>query len=144
MDDLSVRVIPFSKEQCPFDKNREHTWQEWHTFRNAVLDILSRYGSIGPMGKLPILDTYEEKACLHWLVDGSPTRRCSILIPMPAFSLVSETRTGCANERPSGSVRGCALKARGIQSFEITTAAKLSSQPRTESCVVSGNGHCEA
>jgi len=24
------------------------------------------------------------------------------------------------------------------------TAAKLSSQPRTESCVVSGNGHCEA
>jgi hypothetical protein len=60
MDDLSVRVIPFSKEQCPFDKNREHTWQEWHTFRNAVLDILSRYGSIGPLGKLPILDTYEE------------------------------------------------------------------------------------
>ena len=60
MDDLSVRVIPFSKEQCPFDKNREHTCQEWHTFRNAVLDILSRYGSIGPLGKLPILDTYEE------------------------------------------------------------------------------------
>ena len=25
---------------------------------------------------------------------------------MPAFSLASETRTGCANERPSGSVRG--------------------------------------
>ena len=25
---------------------------------------------------------------------------------MRAFSLVSETRTGCANERPSGSVRG--------------------------------------
>ena len=25
---------------------------------------------------------------------------------MPAFSLESETRTGCANERPSGSVRG--------------------------------------
>ena len=38
----------------------------------------------------------------------------------------------------------CALKARGIQSFEIMTAAKLSSQPRTESCVMSGNGHCEA
>jgi hypothetical protein len=44
-----------------------------------------------------------------------------------------------------GGVReGCALKAYGIQSFEIMTAAKLSSQPRTESCVVSGNGHCEA
>jgi hypothetical protein len=43
-----------------------------------------------------------------------------------------------------GSVRGCALKAYEIQSFEIVTAAKLSWQPRTESCVVSGNGHCEA
>ena len=28
-------------------------------------------------------------------------------------------------ERPSGSVLGCALKARGIQSFEMITAAKL-------------------
>lgn len=26
----------------------------------------------------------------------------------------------------------------------METAAKLSSQPRTESCVMSGNGHCEA
>ena len=48
----------------------------------------------------------------------------------------SEIRTGCANERPSGSVRGCALKAHGIQLPEMATAAKLSSQPRTESCVV--------
>ena len=30
----------------------------------------------------------------------------------------------------------CALKAHGIQSPEMATAAKLSSQPRTESCVV--------
>ena len=30
----------------------------------------------------------------------------------------------------------CALKAHGIQSPEMVTAAKLSSQPRTESCVV--------
>ena len=29
-------------------------------FRNAVLDILSQYGSVGPMGKMPILDSYEE------------------------------------------------------------------------------------
>src|SRR5215467_15372667 len=62
-----VRVIPFSEEQCPFDKNGVHTWQEWHSFRNAVLDILSRYGSVGPMGKLPILDTYEE-ATNSWKV----------------------------------------------------------------------------
>src|SRR6266404_2052560 len=39
---------------------------------------------------------------------------------------------------------GCALKADGIQSPEMEAAAKLSSQPRTKSCVVSGNGHCEA
>jgi len=26
----------------------------------------------------------------------------------------------------------------------MATAAKLSQQPRTESCVVTGNGHCEA
>jgi hypothetical protein len=31
---------------------------------------------------------------------------------------------------------GCALKARGIQSSAMATAATLSSQPRTESCVV--------
>lgn len=60
MDELSVRVIPFSKEQCPFDKHHAYTWQEWHSFRNAVLDILSGYGSVGPMGKLPILESYEK------------------------------------------------------------------------------------
>jgi hypothetical protein len=55
----SVRVIEFSREQCPFS-NRDHTWQQFHTFRNGVLDILSSYGSVGPMGKMPILDSYEE------------------------------------------------------------------------------------
>lgn len=55
-----VRVIPFSKEECPFDKASNHTWQQWHSFRNNVLDILLEYGSVGPMGKMPILDTYEE------------------------------------------------------------------------------------
>ena len=44
----------------------------------------------------------------------------------------SEIRTGCANERSSGSVRGCALKAHGVQFPEMETAAKPSSQPRTE------------
>ena len=36
------------------------------------------------------------------------------------------------------------MKACGIQSPEMETAAKPSSQPRTKSCVVSGDGHCEA
>jgi hypothetical protein len=39
---------------------------------------------------------------------------------------------------------GCALKAYETMSPEMATAVKLSRQPRTESCVVSGNGRCEA
>ena len=38
----------------------------------------------------------------------------------------------------------CALKAHVTQSPGMAAAAKISQQPRTESCVVSGNGHCEA
>jgi len=38
----------------------------------------------------------------------------------------------------------CALQASEIRSPEMATAAKLSQQPRTESCVVDGNGHYEA
>src|SRR3954453_18517232 len=38
----------------------------------------------------------------------------------------------------------CALKAHETMSPEMATAVKLSRQPRTESCVVSGNGLCEA
>jgi hypothetical protein len=56
----TVRVIAFSHEECPFDAAAEHTWQQWHSFRNDVLDILTRYGSVGQMGKMPILDTYEK------------------------------------------------------------------------------------
>lgn len=54
-----IRVMEFSRENCPFS-NRDHTWKQFHTFRNAVLDILSSYGTVGPMGKMPILDTHEE------------------------------------------------------------------------------------
>lgn len=57
--DSSLRVIQFSREECPFS-NRDHTWQQFHTFRNAVLDILWSYGSVGPYGKRPILDSNEE------------------------------------------------------------------------------------
>ena len=57
--DFSIRVTEFSREECPFS-NRDHTWQQFHTFRNAVIDILSCYGTVGPTGKMVILDTYEE------------------------------------------------------------------------------------
>ena len=39
---------------------------------------------------------------------------------------------------------GCALQAHEIQSPEMAAAAKPNQQPCTKSCVVSGNGHCEA
>ena len=55
---FSIRVIEFSPEVCPFS-NRDHTWQQFHTFRNAVLDILSSYGSVGPSGKMPIIENYD-------------------------------------------------------------------------------------
>ena len=45
---------------------------------------------------------------------------------------------------PYGIRGSCALKAHGIPSPEMATAAKPSSQPRTESCVVIGNEHHEA
>jgi len=56
---FSILVTEFSHENCPFS-NREHSWKQFHTFRNAVMDILSSYGSVGTMGKMPILDTCEE------------------------------------------------------------------------------------
>ncbi len=43
-----------------------------------------------------------------------------------------------------GSKRGCALQSHEIQLPEMVTVAKPGQQPCTESCVVSGNGHCEA
>jgi hypothetical protein len=39
---------------------------------------------------------------------------------------------------------GCALQAHGKLWPEMATLAKPSQQPRTESCVVCGNNHCEA
>ena len=43
-----------------------------------------------------------------------------------------------------GICTGCALQAHEIQSPEMAAVAKPSQQPCTESCVVFGNGHCEA
>jgi len=43
-----------------------------------------------------------------------------------------------------GDVGGLCLEAYEVQSPEMETAAKSSQQPGTESCVMTGNGHCEA
>lgn len=66
---FSIRVIKFSREECPFS-NRDHNWQQFNTFRNAVLDILLSYGTVGPTGKMRILETYEES--VHEGYDGQP------------------------------------------------------------------------
>ena len=39
---------------------------------------------------------------------------------------------------------GLRLETHEVQSPEMEIAAKPSSQPRTKSCVMSGDGHCEA
>jgi hypothetical protein len=56
---FSILVTEFCRENCPFSV-LDRTWKQFHTFRNAVLDILAPYGTFGPRGKMPILDTYEE------------------------------------------------------------------------------------
>jgi transposase len=56
----------------------------------------------------------------------------------------SRTREPYARIGPVRICAGCALKAHVTQPPGMAAAAKLSQQPRTESCVVSGNGHCEA
>ena len=44
----------------------------------------------------------------------------------------------------AGICTGCALEAHEIQQPEMAAVVKPSQQLRTESCVGSGNGHCEA
>src|SRR5215469_3885294 len=70
-------------------------------------------------------------------VNGQPEE---LLVLMGGGSLLQGGTSRMNREVHVRICGSCALKARGIQSFEIMTAAKLSSQPRTESCVVSGNG----
>ena len=69
-------------------------------------------------------------------VNGPPKPRTSI-----AFDLRQEPGAGKPH---AGICAGCALKAHETMSPGMATAAKPSRQPRTESCVVSGNGPCEA
>ena len=57
------------------------------------------------------------------------------------MSLVREPDAG---DRPVRFDEDCALQAHEIQQSEMAALAKPSQQPGTESCVVSGNGHCEA
>jgi hypothetical protein len=53
-------------------------------------------------------------------------------------------RAACVGSARSVRRAGCAVKAHETMSPGMATAVKPSRQPRTESCVVSGNGPCEA
>ena len=56
---------------------------------------------------------------------------------------ILEIGAGCGNSaRPD--LSGLRLEAHEIQQPEMAALVKPSQQPGTESCVVSGNGHCEA
>ena len=57
-----IRVVPFSHSECPRAPTSGpplFTWREFYSFRNTLLRILSRYGTTGPSGELPILETWE-------------------------------------------------------------------------------------
>jgi hypothetical protein len=86
---FSIRVIEFLREECPFS-NQNHSWQQFHTFRNGVLDILSRYGSVGLYGKMPILDTYEESE-ENWRVIDSNSDFFAVDDDMYGLSVRVET-----------------------------------------------------
>jgi hypothetical protein len=33
------------------------TWREYYALRNSLLRVLNEFGSVGPMGEMPLLDT---------------------------------------------------------------------------------------
>ena len=58
----TIGVIPFCKCECPPSPTSGpplFTWQQYYRFRNSILNVLSKHGSVGPEGQLPILQTWE-------------------------------------------------------------------------------------
>src|SRR4051794_39318807 len=59
--DADVRVVRFSADECPRAPTAGpplFTWREYYRFRNALLRVLRHYGTVGPMGELPIRLTW--------------------------------------------------------------------------------------
>jgi len=59
---VAVRVVPFApNEYTPADKTGPalFTWQQYYSFRNEIVEALRRYGTVGPMGVMPILEEWE-------------------------------------------------------------------------------------
>jgi hypothetical protein len=60
--DSSTRVVPFSKDECPASSTSGpplFSWREYYAFRNALIGVLRFYGTVGPMGEMPILADWE-------------------------------------------------------------------------------------
>lgn len=86
-------MIEFSREVCPFS-NRAHTWQQ---FRNGVLDILSSYGSVGPSGKMPILDNYEESQNARHSSESNPD---FFVVDDDMYGMSVRVEAACTLSRP--------------------------------------------
>ena len=59
----AIRVVPFTKGECPPTEDSGpplFTWRDYYTFRNSALRVLGKYGTVGPSGEMPILETWEE------------------------------------------------------------------------------------
>jgi len=57
-----IRVVPFSTDECPKAPTSGpplFTWRDFYAFRNSVLRTLQNYGTVGPMGEMPILRSWE-------------------------------------------------------------------------------------
>jgi hypothetical protein len=57
-----IRVLPFSTQECPAAPSSGpplFTWREYYAFRNALLRVLRAYGTVGPMGEMPLLADWE-------------------------------------------------------------------------------------
>src|SRR5215831_17844495 len=78
------------------------------------------------------------------VADWLPAPRILHPYPDKRFAVMHPRQEPCAGIPPARIWAGCALKAHVTQPPGMAAAARLSQQPRTESCVVSGNGHCEA
>jgi hypothetical protein len=78
---------------------------------------------------------------MRCVVGAKPRGQCTELVE-DENGLINRTAMVCdPYARWCGS---CALQAHEIQPPEMAVAVKFSQQLRTESCVVAGNGPCEA
>jgi len=71
--DGAIRVVAFSVEECPKAPTSGpplFTFEQFHTLRNEILSILSRYGTVGPNGKLCIPDSVERSTEV-WAGNGT-------------------------------------------------------------------------